>query len=211
MRARGSGGNAAANGRWAGSAKLALICLALTPVTIVIHELGHFTVALLSGLPAELHATSVSGGASPGSGAPASLVAMQAGAGPMLTILMSLAGALLYRRGRSLWALAFAFAAASRLIVPTAYLAIRLLFIVLGRPFGGRPVFDEYLLARALGILPELAALAATLFLATFLGWLLRRPEPGRRLLYLLALTAAAFAGNLLWPALAPGTLASTG
>jgi hypothetical protein len=203
--------NGAANSRWADSAKLALLCLALTPVTIVIHELGHFTVALASGLPAELHAASVSGGASPGSGASSALVAMQAGAGPMLTILMSLAGALLYRRTRSLGTLAFAFAAASRLAVPAAYLAIRLVLLVLGRPFGGHPVFDEYLLARALGIVPELAALAATLFLAAFLAWLLRRPEPGRRLLYLLALTTAAIAGNVLWPALAPGSLASTG
>ena len=196
-------------GRWADTGKLGLLCLVLTPLTILVHELGHFAVALFSGLPAELHPTSVSGGAAPGSGAPWLLVAVQAAGGPLLTIAMSLAGAIAYKRKKRLWALALALAASSRIFVTSAYLGLRLLFLTLGRPFGGKPVFDEYSFGRAIGVTPEYVAIAATIFLLGLLYWLFRRVERRRRLPYLLAAAAAIVAGNWLLATYGPPVLAS--
>jgi hypothetical protein len=192
--------------------KLFLFSLLLTPVTILIHELGHFAVPLLFDLPAQLHPTTVSGGARPGSGNPGWMVAAQAGGGPLLTVTMGLIGYWLFvRDGRRLWALAFAAAAVSRLLVTTGYLAVRLLFAIQGRMFNGTPNFDEYNVAEALGFSPVVASLVATGFLAFLLFRLFRRVERGSRLLFAAALTLAIGIGNFAWPALAPSVLATNG
>ncbi|HEX8528297.1 hypothetical protein, partial [Allosphingosinicella sp.] len=192
-------------GQWSEAGRLFLLSLLLTPVTIVIHELGHFAVPLIFDLPAQLHPTRVGGGASPGSGNPAWMVAAQAGGGPLLTVVMGLVGGWLFSRdGRRLWALAFAAAAVSRLLVTTGYLAVRLLFAVQGRRFNGTPNFDEHNIARALGFSPVIASIVATGFLALLLFWLFRRVERGSRLLFAFTLTLAIGIGNVAWPAMAP-------
>jgi uncharacterized membrane protein len=132
-------------------------------------------------------------------------VALQAGAGPIATIMMSVAAAYLFDRDRRrLWALAVAVAAASRFLVTTGYLIIRLFLLVMGIEFGGSPNFDEHNVAQALGLPSPILALAATLFLFALLIWLLRRVERGRRLIYLLATAGGVAAGFLLWVVLAP-------
>jgi hypothetical protein len=198
-------------GRWRDAATLALLAALFTPLTILLHELGHFLPALLSDLPARLHPTTVSGGASRGSGAADWLVALQAGGGPLVTVVMGLAGAMLYGRGRRLWALAFAVAAISRLAVTTAWLGLRLVFLLLGRPYRGTPNFDEYNLALALGVPPLFTAAAATLFFALLLAWLVRRIPRGRRLAWVLVLALVIVAMNFAWPAVAPPVLATAG
>ena len=198
--------------RWRDAGKLFLLALLLTPVTILIHELGHFAVPLIFDLPVQLHPTTVSGGARPGSGNPAWMVAAQAGGGPLLTVVMGLVGGWLFvREGRQLWAFAFAAAAVSRLLVTTGYLAVRLLFAVQGRRFNGTPNFDEHNIARALGFSPVIASIVATGFLALLLFWLFRRVERGSRLLFAFTLTLAIGIGNVAWPALAPSVLATNG
>ena len=199
-----------AGGRWSQAGRLALLALVLTPLTILIHELGHFAVAWASGLPAALHPTSVSGGAAPGSAQPGWMIALQAGGGPLVTIAMSLAGALLYRRDPSrLWALAFSIAAASRFGVTTAYLGVRGLLGVLGRPFGGRPNFDEHNVSAALGVPTEPLAIMASLYLAGLLYWLLKRAGRGRRIVFVLAVAAAIVIGNIVWVTFPPPVLAT--
>ncbi|HEX8364924.1 MAG TPA: hypothetical protein VF603_06545 [Allosphingosinicella sp.] len=197
------------NGRWADAAKLAAWAALMTPLTILIHELGHFSVGLATGLPVELHPTSVSGGAEPGAAADW-LVALQAGAGPILTVVMAVAFAALNKSGPGrLWALAGAIAAASRLLVTTAFLGMRLLLLVLGRPFQGTPNFDEHNVARALGLPPMLLAAAASLFLVGLYAWLLRRIPRGRRLPFVFASIAGVAAGAVAWTALPPPVLLS--
>lgn len=198
-----------ANGRWADAAKLAAWTALMVPLTILIHELGHFSVGLATGLPVELRPTSVSGGAEPGAAADW-LVALQAGAGPIVTVVMALVFAALYRSDpRRLWALAGAVAAASRLLVTTAFLGMRLLLLVLGRPFQGTPNFDEHNVARALGLPPMLMAAAASLFLIALYAWLLRRIARGRRLPFVLASIAGVAAGAVAWSVLPPPVLLS--
>ncbi len=198
--------------RWRDAGKLFLLSLLFTPVTILIHELGHFAIPLIFDLPAQLRPTTVSGGAGLGSGHPAWMVAAQAGGGPSLTVAMGLAGGWLFIRDRRrLWALAFAVAAVSRLVVTTGYLAVRLFFAVQGRTFPGAPNFDEHNIARALEFSPVTASIVATGFMVLVLFWLFRRVERGSRLPFAAALALAIGIGNVAWPALAPSVLATTG
>lgn len=190
---------------------LALFAFLLTPLAILLHELGHFVVPLALGLPAQLHPTHVSGGAEGGPGLPAWIMALQAGGGLLVTLVLCAVGTRLYLRDRSrLWALALAVAAASRLIVSAGYLAIRLFLLVIGRPYGGHPNFDEHVFARAAGVSPDLAAVAATLVLGSVLHLSLRDVGWARRFLYLAALVAAILLANLVWVALAPSTIATS-
>jgi hypothetical protein len=194
---------------WIRSAKLALLSFAIMPLAVLIHELGHFSIAILCGLPAQLHAASVSGGAALGR-APGWMVACQTGAGPLASLLMSIGGALLYSRDRRrLWALALAVSAASRFLMPTAYLGARLLFLLEGRIYAAHPVFDEHDFAMALGLPPLLVAGAATLFLFGLVSWLLRQTEKGRRLPFALALIAGIGAALTVWIAITPPILLS--
>src|SRR3954453_21287024 len=173
---------------WSTVGKLALLTLLLTPVTILIHEFGHLVVPLVFGLPGQLHPGSVSGGAALGA-QPAWMVALQAGGGPLMTVLMGAGGATLYRRDRHrLWALAFAAAAISRLLVSVAWLGVRLFLLVIGRPYGARPNFDEHALAQACGISPLVTALAAALVFFEIFYWLVRSIERGRRLIYVVTM-----------------------
>lgn len=177
------------------------------PLTIILHETGHFLVALSSGLAAELHPMSVSGGAEPGAGS-AFLVGLQSAAGPLATIAMSLAGARLYASDPSrLWALAAAVAAVSRLFVTTAYLAVRIGLAAAGRTYGGNPNFDEANVAVAIGLPVPLLALVGTSFLFGLLYWLLRHIPKGRRLPFGLALVAGISLGIGAWAGLAPAVL----
>jgi cytochrome bd-type quinol oxidase subunit 2 len=195
--------------RWIAAAKLALLSLLIIPLTVLIHELGHFAVPLLLGLPAQLHPSSISGGAELNKAA-GWMVALQTGAGPLASLLMSLAGAALYGRDpRRLWALAVAICAASRFIVTSAYLGARLLFLLQGRVYAAHPNFDEHNFAVAAGLPPLLVAAAATLFLFGLIFWLLRRTEKRRRLPFALALAAGIGAGATLWVMLAPPVLAT--
>jgi len=197
--------------RWSGLSTLALLTFLLTPLTIVIHELGHFAVPLLSGLPAQLHPTSVSGGAALGT-QPAWLVALQEGGGPLMTIIMGAAGAAAYARDRRrVWALAFAGAAISRLLVSTAWLGLRLFLLVIGKPYGGNPNFDEHRVAEALGFSPFVTAVAATLVFAAIFAWLVGRIERGRRLAFTITMAVMVVGANLAWASVAPDPLATTG
>lgn len=199
------------NGRWGDAARLAAWTALMIPLTILVHELGHFSVGLTTGLPLELHPTSVSGGAEPGAAADW-LVAPQAGGGPLMTVAMSLVFAALYRRDpRRLWALAAAVAAASRLLVTTAYLGLRLFLLVLGRPYRATPNFDEHNVARALGLPPVLMAAAATLFLIALYVWLLRQVPRDRRFPFVAASIAGVALGAVAWTALPPPLLLSVG
>lgn len=199
------------NGRWADAARLAAWTALMTPLTILVHELGHFSIGLTTGLPLELHPTSVSGGAAPGA-AKDWLVALQAAGGPLMTVVMSLLFAALYKwdTGR-LWALAAAVAAASRLLVTTAFLGLRLVLLVLGRPYRATPNFDEHNVARALGLPPVLMAAAATLFLIALYVWLLRHMPRDRRFPFVVASIAGVALGAVAWTVLPPPVLVSVG
>jgi hypothetical protein len=198
-------------GRWSQAAKLAGWALLMAPLTILLHELGHFAVAAGTGWPAQLRPMSVSGGAEGGQLGPG-LVALQAGAGLIVTVIVTLVAGLLYRGDRDrLWALAIAIAAVSRMFVTTSYLTVRAVLWVTGQPFGGKPNFDEHNVAVALGLPPVLLALVTTIFLFAVVYWLMRAVPRGRRLLFAIALVAGTALGTMAWGSLMPPVLLSVG
>jgi hypothetical protein len=171
------------SGKWRSSGRLFLFALVLTPITIVLHELGHFSIAVLSGRPAELHLSSVSGGALPSD--PVWLQAAQAGAGPLVTFLLTLIGLVAYKRGGYLWAMALAAGAISRVVTDLGYLCIRLFLFAMGKPFAGNPNFDELVFARHVGINDIFASSIASLIMLVTAWLLWRWTRPGRRAVWL--------------------------
>jgi hypothetical protein len=195
--------------RWIEAAKLALLAMIIMPVTVIIHELGHFATPLLFSLPAQLHPGSVSGGAELDH-APAWMVALQTGGGPLMSVLMGLGGGALYHRDpRRLWAMALAASAISRFVMDIAYLGARFLFLLEGRVYAARPEIDEYRLAEALALPPPLVSGAAAAFFLGLIWLLLRRTQARRRLPFVLALIAGIALGTNLWFMLAPPVLVS--
>jgi hypothetical protein len=71
----------------------------MTPLTILLHELRHFMVAVQSGRSTQLHLTSVSGGATEADAI--WLQAAQQAAGPTITLLLTILGLIAYKRGRA--------------------------------------------------------------------------------------------------------------
>ena len=197
--------------RWIAAATLALLAFILMPVTVVVHELAHFTMALAFGLPAQMHPGSTSGGAELGN-APGWMVAFQTGAGPAVSLLIGVgAGGAYARDPRRLWALALAAGGLSRFVMDIAYVGARLLFLIEGRRYAAQPVFDEYEFAASLGLAPLLVTSIAVLCLFGLAWWLLRRTERRRRLPFAIAAIAGIVAGANLWFALAPPVLLSIG
>lgn len=138
------------------------------------------------------------------------MTACQTGMGPLASLLMSIGGALLYSRDRRrLWALALAASAASRFLMPAAYVGARLLFLLERRTYAAHPVFDEHDFAVALGLPPLLVTGAAALFLFGLAFRLLRQTEKGRRVAFALALIAGIAAGMTVWIAITPSILLS--
>jgi hypothetical protein len=120
------------------------------PLTIVLHELGHYLAALSVGSPNPvLHYSWTVPGDLPSQ---APLVDGIIGlAGPAVTVVLALfACAWLYLRGPTKWAFALAVSAVSRFIVAVPYTTISIVVRLLGghvRP----PAFDEYKAGTALG------------------------------------------------------------
>ena len=210
MRAGGQSMDTADLKSWRGLGTLALLSVVLTVVTTLIHEFGHLLVPIGYGLPAELHPSSVSGGAIEGSRAPIWMQALQAAGGPILTFVMTVTGLILHRRRpRSLFLTAFVLAAASRLATSVLYLGLRAFVAMLGRPFTGNPNSDELKVAEILGLSPIPVTIAVTVFFAVVIWLTVSRLPRGRRTIGFLVMAASIGATTFAWPALAPDPIAT--
>ncbi|WP_176472929.1 hypothetical protein [Sphingomonas lenta] len=144
-----------------------------------------------------MNVASVSGGAEPGT-APAWEVAVQAGAGPAVTMLLTVAAIATARRGGSRSA-AFALAAVApvrMLMAPIGLLTWSLAALDLVR--AGRPNFDEYNFAIAVGAPTPAILLPSSLFLGW--AWLrVWRQLPSPRPVHILWLVTGMVAGLAGW------------
>ena len=191
------------------AAKLAGWSALMAPLSVLLHETGHFAVARTLGFPARLRVASISDGAELGQ-APDWMVASQAAAGPIVTLALVLVAARLYARDPTrLWALALAAAAPVRFLVTGAYLGALILVALRGSRFGGTPNFDEYNAAMAMGVPALPIAAAVTVLLAVFWIWLARSIPRGRRTLFILAIAVGAVTGMYLWMEVGPSLLAA--
>jgi hypothetical protein len=118
-------------------------CVFFVPVTIVLHELGHYATARWLGFPNPvLHYSSISPGDV--TTRPVWLSGVVGLAGPAITIILALiaCGWVFWRRP-SRWAFALAISAASRFVVGVPYTVANVVVRVIGATLQP-PAFDEY-------------------------------------------------------------------
>lgn len=183
----------------------------LAPAGIVLHELGHFIVGLSLGFPVKFNVGSVSGGATLGL-APESAVALQASAGPLVTIaLMAIAAWGLKNRSAPLWGFALAITAPLRFIVGGTYLFWVAKSYFENTDFQGTPNFDEYNAAVAVGLSPVWLVSIQMCILTLYWTWVMTRARHSRRLVSLGCVLVGAITGIALWMSvIGPTVLALT-
>lgn len=165
------------------------------PATIILHELGHYAVAYLSGFPdVVLHFGSVSHNAAEAD-FPGWQHGLQAAAGPLVTLAIAfLCCYAVLRIGVRPWTVAPAFAAAVRsLIIGPAYLLTRI------RHPAAEGNFDELNAARHLGLSAGLVVAVNVLLLAGALGFLISRMSSGAYVSTLSAIVFGIAAGLALY------------
>lgn len=177
--------------------RLAFWSALMTPLGVLLHELGHFLAARALGYEAVMGPAGVSGG--PGlTEIPAADAAFGSGAGPAVTLVLIGLACTAVARGNRGWALALAATAPLRFLVDALYLGFRAYSWLRGLP-PSTPNFDEYNLATALDLPVVPVALLATLILLGTWLWLWRKVRRGRRIVSVLAIAAGAAAGLFLW------------
>lgn len=174
----------------------------MAPAGIILHEMGHFIVGLSLGFPVRLNVGSVSGG--PAIGTASDLdVAMQASAGPLVTIaLMAVAAWGLLTRPGSRWAFALAITAPIRFIVGGTYLFWVGKAWLEKSAFQGTPNFDEYNAALALGVSPVWLVAVQIFGLVAYWIWATTRPRPIARIASVGSVLVGAIIGIAMWMAL---------
>ena len=173
----------------------------LAPTSILIHEMGHFIVGYSLGFPVQLNIASVSGGPELGSAADLA-VASQASAGPAATVvLMVIAAWWLACRSGSKWAFALAITAPLRFIVGGTYLFWVAKAWMENAVFPGKPNFDEYNAALALGLSPVWLVFIQTCCLIAYWVWVATRPRPIARIASVGSVVIGAVIGIALWMA----------
>lgn len=178
---------------------LVLSAFVAGPIAVLLHELGHWIVANAAGFQPVLHAYAVSGvpDAAPFAGNPTGVAAV-ALAGPMVTLILTVAGYTLWRRDPSRsWALAMAFAAPTRFIINVLFLVGSVL-IALGVAERSNPSFDEVNAASALGIPAASLAVIGALVLPLTWWFIIRRLDQNRWTA-VAAIAAGTLIGMTLW------------
>jgi hypothetical protein len=184
------------NSNWRWALSLAGAALALVPLCIVLHELGHLLTALALGFPnPEFHFSAVSpGDISQQKQWERGAVGL---AGPLVTALLTIVGIAAHRRWpRSAWPFALAIAAASRFAVAVPFSVVNVYVRLTGRRLAP-PAFDEQKAADALGLSGELLLGLTSATLLLVIAWLLIKLPS--RWLSLPATVAGTVAGWALW------------
>jgi hypothetical protein len=193
-----SGGKVIKRTKTGAAAECLIAPAILVPLSILLHELGHFAVARALGFDnAKLHYSAVDPGPNPG--APAWMSGAVGLAGPIVTIaLVALAIIAHGRRRDSVWPFALAIAAASRFAVGLPYSIVNLVMRFQGHRLSP-PAFDEYKAATALGWSGDLLLAITSAIPLAVLVWLGLTLPRGRRILFFGALLLGTAVGWYLW------------
>jgi hypothetical protein len=175
----------------------------LAPLTIFVHELGHYLAALSLGFDdPRLHFSHVDTGDA--GGRPRWQVGLVGLAGPAVTAALIPLAILCGRsRPKARWPFALAAAAASRFLVGVPYTLVSLVVRARGAQLDP-PAFDEFRAAEALGWSGDmLLGLSSLLFFAA-LFWLARGLPRGERSAAWVGLSLGTIAGWVLWFGIGP-------
>ncbi len=177
--------------------KVALWALILAPASMLLHELAHLAAGLAMGYPVQLNLASVSGGPSLGL-SPNMDVALQASAGPAITLMVLLVALVfLKRRPSADWAFALAIVAPARSMVGLVFLYYGLQARLAGQVFRGQPNFDEFNAATALGVAPTAVVAVQTAMIAIAYYYAISRRR--QKLLDVGLALVGGIAGMALW------------
>jgi hypothetical protein len=172
------------------------VCLA--PVTIVVHELGHYSAAHLLGYPRPvLHFSGVDPG--PSVGVPAAYVGFVALAGPLVSAALAIVGSVWIRRAKGTpLPAALTVTGVSRFAVSVPYTLVSA-WVRLQERTLTPPVFDEYLAGEALGWSGD-ALLATTTLLFLGVVWHVNRAvKKGARMTAWIGLLSGTVVGWAAW------------
>jgi hypothetical protein len=183
-------------------------CVLLAPLTIVMHELGHYAAALWAGSPNPvLHYSWTDPGQLPGKGT--SIDGVIGLAGPAVTVILALfACAWILARGPARWAFALAVCAVSRFLVAVPYTLINIVARLAGRRLGA-PAFDEHKAGTALGLSGDALLASTVIVLICVLVFVERKLPSGQRSVAWSGLVIGTVMGWVCWmlvagPALLP-------
>jgi hypothetical protein len=167
-------------------------CVLLAPLTIVLHEMGHYAAAAWAGSPnAVLHYSWTDPGNLPVKGGVIDGVIGLAG--PAVTVALSMfACAWILLRGPARWAFALAITSVSRFVVAVPY-TIANIVVRLTRATMGAPAFDEYKAGTAFGWSGNALLASTVVVLAGVLVFVGRQLPDGER--------------SVAWPGLVIGTM----
>ena len=181
-------------------------CVLLAPLTIVLHEVGHYVTALWAGSPNPvIHYSWTDPGNLPAKGA--STDAVIGLAGPSVTIVLALfACAWIALRGPARWAFALAVCAVSRFVVAVPYTLINIV-VRLTRGNLGAPAFDEYKAGTALGWSGDALLASTVVVLVGVLVFVGRKLPHGERSVAWTGLLIGTILGWACWMLLLGPTL----
>jgi len=173
-------------------------CLLWVPLSILLHELGHWSAAVWLGFPDPvLHYSSISHGDI--ASWPPWAQGVVGLAGPTVTVIITLfACSWLGRRRDARWAFALSVSAASRFAVGVPYTAVNAVVLLMGgrlRP----PAFDEHKAATALGWSGDAGLAFTSLLLVATLTWVAVKLPRGERTAAWAGLVGGTALGWVLW------------
>lgn len=172
-------------------------CVLFVPLTIVLHELGHYLTAVLFGSPnPALHYSWTD----PGNVATSSAISGVIGlAGPAVTIILAAFGCLWIRlRPAARWPFALSVSAVSRFVVAVPYTVVNAVIRLVGgsmRP----PAFDEYKAGTALGWSGDALLASTSIVLVAVLVYVGRKLPGGEKVIAWAGLVTGTLFGWIVW------------
>lgn len=169
------------------------------PLSIFVHELAHYVAGRAMGYPVVMNVASVAGGAELGVD-PNYEVAVQAAAGPLMTLILAFSALFFLRRQpMPRWAFAMAIVVPTRTMVGVVFLYYHVKARLSGEVFQGKPNFDEFNAATALGWSPVLLLSIQTALLILYYVYVIHRYPSGQRIWGSLAALCGGVAGIAVW------------
>jgi hypothetical protein len=183
-------------------------CVLFVPLTIVLHELGHYLAAVLAGSPnPALHYSWTNPGDVAAKGS--AITGVIGLAGPAVTIVLAAFGCLWIRlRSPAQWAFALSVSAVSRFVVAVPYTVVNTAIRLGGRRLRP-PAFDEYKAGTALGWSGDALLASTVVVLVAVLVCVGTKLPRGERLIGWAGLVTGTLVGWIVWmfflgPALLP-------